>query len=198
MSFEQFIISFSYVAIFLLITMNGFISFPSSQIIYVIAGYFASIGDLNLILVILVGGLANTIGNWILYEVSRKKGLDYTLKFFKFLAVLNPKREIKKIEVAFKKKGIWFLFIGKLVNPIKIFIPIPAGITKMNRLIFLPIVFVTSTIWASIFSCIGFYFGKSYESFGYLGIAMFCVFGTVLFYFYKYINSEEILKEIEN
>jgi len=197
MSFEELIVSFGYFAIFFLMTLNGFVSVPSSQILYIIIGVFVSTGHLNLVWVILIGGIANTLGNWILYEISRKKGLNYTLKFFQFLAILNPKREIKKIKVAFKKKGVWFLFIGKLINPIKIFITIPAGITKMNRFLFLVIVFITSIIWATIFTFIGFYFGKSYSDFGIVGVVMFGIFGIVMFGFYKYINSEEILKEIE-
>lgn len=198
MNFEQILISLSYFGIFLLITCNGIISFPSSQIIYIIAGVFASKGDLNLLYIILVGGFANALGNVILYEISRKKGLKYTLKLFKFLSMLNPEKEVKKIEIAFKKKGTWFLFIGKLVNPIKIFIPIPAGITKMNRGLFSTIVLITSTLWATIFTTVGFYFGESYENFGWVGLVMIIIFSIVIYYFYKYLNSDEIIKELEN
>lgn len=198
MNLEQLIINFGYFGIFILIIINGIISFPSSQIIYLISGYFASKRDLNLFIIILLGTLANTIGNIILYEIARKKGLDYTLKFFRhFLYIKNPKQEIKKIEQVFKKKGVLFLFVGKLLNPIKIFIPIPAGIVKMNRIIFTIIVFITSGIWATIFVSFGFYFGKSYQAFGYYGALIFLIAIIVLYIFYKYMNSEEILKEIE-
>lgn len=198
MSIEQFILMFSYLGIFILIMINGVISFPSSQIVYIIAGYFASRGDLNYISIIIIGGVANTIGNIILYEIARKKGLDYTLKFFKhFLYFKNPQNEIKKIEIVFKKRGAWFLFIGKLVNPIKIFIPIPAGIAKMNRIVFSIIIFITSTIWSAIFVSFGYYFGKSYQAFGYYGALIFLIAIGVMYTFYKYMNSEEILKEIE-
>ena len=198
MSLEEIIISLSYFGIFILIMLNGVIGFPSSQLIYIVAGYFASKGDLNLFLVIGVGAVANSIGNLILYEISRRKGLDYTLRLFKFLDVLNPKREVKKIQIAFRKRGSVFLFIGKLVNPIKIFISIPAGISKMNRVKFFVIVLIASGIWASVFSCIGYYFGKSWEKFGYYGAIMFIVFIIVIIVFYKYINSNEILEELGN
>ncbi len=198
MSLEEIIVSLTYFGIFILITLNGVISFPSSQLVYIFAGYFASTGDLNLFLVIGVGAVAQSLGNLILYEISRRKGLDYSLKLFKFLDVLNPRQEIKKIQIAFRKRGSFFLFVGKLVNPIKIFIPIPAGISKMNRIKFFVIVLIASGIWASIFSCIGYYFGKSWEKFGYYGVIMFAVFIIVIMVFYKYINSKEILEELGN
>lgn len=196
MSTEQIIIQFSYLAIFALITINGVVSFPSSQLIYILAGYFASQGDLNILIVIFVGAIGNTLGNFILYEIARKKGLDYTLGLFKFLKLIEPKKQIKKIELAFKKRGYTFLFIGKLINPIKIFIPIPAAIVNMNKKIFLIIIFITSTIWATIFSNLGFFFGKNIENFSYIGLIMLALFGVAILSFNKYINSQEIMKEI--
>lgn len=191
MNYEQIIITFGYLAIFLLITTNGIISFPSSQLIYLIAGYFAFKGDLNLILIILIGATANTIGNIILYEISRKRGLDFIKKFKIF-----PINEIKKITKVFQKKGLIFLFFGKLVNPIKVFIPIPAGIAKMHRGVFATIVFITSIIWASIFTLLGYYFGKNYEKFSYIGIIILVGAVTFMYIFYKYMNSQTILKEL--
>ena len=200
MSIETIILTFSYLGIFLLITLNGIISFPSSQLIYVIAGYFASTGDLNLYAIIIVGTIANTLGNVILYEMARRKGLKYTLKFFKYLELtnINIEKEIKKIKIVFKKKGTIFLFFGKLINPIKIFIPIVAGISKMNRAVYISIILITSTIWAIIFTLFGLYFGKSYENYGWYGLIMMVFFGTFLLIMYKYMNSEAILKELKN
>ena len=199
MNLEYIILTLSYFGIFILLLANGFISFPSSQIIYIIAGYFAYTQDLNIYYVILIGALGQTCGNWILYELSRKKGLEYSSKFIKYLFPYHDtKKEIQKFQIAFNKRQIFLLFIGKLVNPIKIFIPIPAGIAKVNRAIFLSIVFITSTIWASIFTAIGFYFGKNYENFGYIGAIIFIIALLVMTYFYKLMNSKEVIEEIEN
>lgn len=198
MTIEEIIISFSYFAIILLMTSNGVTGFPSSQIIYIISGWFAYQGSLFLLPIILIGALGHTIGNLIQYELAKRKGLEYSVKFIKYLFPLNdPILEVKKVIIAFKKKSILLLIIGKLVNPLKIFISIPAGISKMNIFIFLPIVYITSAIWAIIFTLIGYYFGKSYSNFGYVGVIAFLIFIGVSFYFYKYMNSEEILKEIK-
>lgn len=198
MTIEEIIITFSYVGILFLMSINGIVSVPSSQIIYIIAGYFVFVGNLNPLIVILVGALGHTIGNYILYEISRRKGLEYSTKFIKFMFPMHDVNlEIKKFQVAFEKRSKLLLFVGKLANPSKIFIPIPAGIIKMHRGIFLIITYVTSCIWASIFIAIGYFFGKSYKNFGWIGIILLLVFVIVMYYFYKSMNSKEVLKEVK-
>lgn len=193
MTIESIIVSSSYIGIFILMILNGvFGVFPSSTIIYIVAGYFAFLGDLNPIAVIIVGGVGQLIGNIVLYEVARKKGLKYITKFKLF-----PEKEIKKIQVVFQRQGIWFLFLGKLINPIKIFIAIPAGISQVKRIIFIPIFLITSIMWAAIFTGIGFYVGKSYENFGIVGLVMYILAALIIGVFYKLMNSESILKEVE-
>lgn len=179
-------------------TSNGVVSFPSSQILYAISGYFAYTGELTISLIIGVGALGHSLGNYILYEIARRRGVKYASKFVKFFFQLSdPEREIKKFQTVFNKKSIFWLFVGKLVNPIKVFIPIPAGIAEMRRTLFLPIVYVTSAIWASIFTFIGFYFGKSYENFGYIGAIILILAVIVMGYFYKLMNSKEIIEEVD-
>jgi len=189
---ESIIVSLGYLGIFLLMIANGFISFPSSQILYIIVGYFISVGMLTLVASSFAGALGNTIGNIILYELSRRKGISYITQYKMF-----PQREVKKVEIAFQKKGAWFLFIGKLLPAIKVFVPIPAGLGKMNRTLYAVIIFVSSYIWSLIFIAIGYYFGKSSNVFGSYAVILMVVALVVVALFYKYINSEEIVREIE-
>lgn len=193
MDIETTIIALGYLGIFLMMIANGAVSFPSSQILYIICGYFIFTDDLSLALVVLFGALGNTIGCIILYEIVRFKGLHYILKWKLF-----PKKEIKKITVALNKKGIWFLFVGKLLPAIKVFVPIAAGVGKTRRELFVPIMVVTSAIWTAPFLAIGFYFGKSSDLFGKYAIVLAIVAIVVVGLFYKYINSKEVLEEIED
>ncbi|GMQ95067.1 MAG: DedA family protein [Patescibacteria group bacterium] len=192
-SIEQIVVSLGYAGIFLLMISNGATSFPSSQVLYIIAGYFIFTGDLNLALVISVGALGNTIGNILLYEAARAKGLVYIIKFKLF-----PETAVQKALIAFHKKGAWFAFIGKLLPAIKVFVPIPAGISKMNRVLFATIMLSASAIWTLPFLSIGYYFGKSSDVFGKYVIVLIVITLVVLFTFYKYMNSEEVMREVEN
>lgn len=192
MSIEEIIITFTYLGIIILMTTNGFISFPSSQILYIISGYFVFTGDLSLALVLLFGAFGNTVGNYILYEIARQKGLKYILKFKIF-----PEKALRKAIKTFEKKGYFFLFIGKILPAIKVFIPIPAGLSKMNRIWFTFLIFISSIIWAFIFVMIGYFFGKSSDIFGYYAPILLMIAFVVIFVFYKMMNSKEIVEEIE-
>lgn len=190
---ELLIQSGSYLAIFLLMIANGSVSFPSSQVLYIIAGYFIAQGNLLLLPVALVGALGNTLGNVILYELVRKHGRTFVARMKLF-----PTRELAKVEAAFHKKGAWFIFIGKLLPAIKVFVPIPAGLGKMHRGLFASLMFVASFIWSLIFISIGYFFGKSSNLFGHYAIALVVVAAIVLFLFYLYINSDEVVHEVED
>ena len=190
---ENIIIAAGYLGIFGLMVTNGAVSFPSSQILYIIAGYFAFTGDLHVLLVALAGALGNTIGNTILFYLTREKGLEYVKKF-----TIVPLEEVKKIQIVFEKRGPWFLFIGKLLPAIKVFMPIVAGIGKMRMTIFVPIIFVSSFIWSLMFIAIGFYFGKSADIFGVYAIALLLIAFVVMAVFFKYMNSASVLKELES
>ncbi|MDA3854760.1 MAG: VTT domain-containing protein [Candidatus Woesearchaeota archaeon] len=199
MSIESLIINFSYVGLFILLIINGITSFPSSQILYIIAGYFAFTGDLNFWLVVIFGGLGMSIGNIILYEISRRKGLDYVLKINKFIGFeFFRKKDILRVnKVLKKKKGYIYLFFGKFINPIKIIIPIPAGMSHMNRFYFSVIIMITSFFWALAFTSFGFYFGKNYEAFGYYGAGMIILAVIFVFLFYKSMNGSDVVKDLE-
>ncbi len=182
----------SYFAIFALMIANGAVSFPSSQILFIIAGYFVAQGNLTFALVAFVGALGNAIGNIILYELARKHGRTFIERMKIF-----PERELSKVEYAFKKKGAWFIFIGKLLPAIKVFVPIVAGLGKFSRILFAPLMFIASFIWALGFISIGFFFGKSSDLFGRYAIILVIIAAVVLLLFYRYINSPEVVSEIE-
>lgn len=182
----------SYVAIFLLMIANGSVSFPSSQVLYIVAGYFIARGDLALFSVALVGALGNAIGNIILYELARKHGRTFIERMKIF-----PTRELAKVERAFQKKGAWFIFIGKLLPAIKVFVPIPAGLGKMYRPLFALLMFVASFIWSLAFISIGYFFGKSSDLFGQYAIILAIVAAVVILLFYRYINSPAIVNDLE-
>jgi len=199
-SIEQIIMSLSYFGIFLLMITNGVVSFPSSQVLYIIAGYFIFTGDLSLPLVVLVGALGNTIGNIILYEAVRRKGVGYIETIaIKLYQIPKEKfeRNLAKVQIAFSKRGAWFVFIGKLIPALKVFVPIPAGLAKMNRTLYATIIFVTSTIWTFPFIAIGYYFGKSSDLFGKYAIVLIIIALVVVSVLYRYMNSEGVVSEIE-
>ncbi len=189
---EQLIITASYAGIFGLMLLNGVLSvFPSSQVIYIVSGYFVYTGDLELILGLILGAIGNTIGGTILYYLVREKGTDYVRKF-----TLIPEDGIKKAQIVFEKHGAWFLFVGRILPALKVFMPIVAGVAKMKIQAYVPIFFLAALVWAGAFMSIGMIFGKSSDFFGRYAIILFVVAAIVVGIFYKTMQSPWITKEL--
>lgn len=191
MDTEAIILGFSYIGIFGLMVANGLLSFPSSQILYILVGYFVSTGYLGLIPASLAGALGNTVGNVLLYEVVRARGVHYIEKFGVF-----RKADIKRVEIVFRQKGLWFLFVGKLLPAIKVFIPIPAALGRVHRGAFAALMLLASWFWSIMFISIGYFFGKSTEVWKSYGVILALVAFVILFLFYRLLNSKEVTAEL--
>lgn len=189
---ESIIQTTSYLGIFALMIANGFLSFPSSQVLYIVVGYFIGTGTLALLPASLLGAAGNTIGNVLLYEAIRRHGIRYALRLQIF-----RESDVKKTEIVFRKKGLWFLFIGKLLPAIKVFIPVVAALGKANRGSFIAIMLIASWLWSFIFIGIGYFFGKNAHLWKSYSIILVIVAAIIVFLFYRYMNSRAILKELE-
>ena len=115
MSPDVLLYSLGYGLVFVLLTINGIISVPSSQIIYLIAGVLVARGNLEFLPLILAGGLGNALGNLITYGLIYKYGESIIEKFF-----LVKHAHVKAFQEKVNLSGVWLLFVGKLTPSIKV------------------------------------------------------------------------------
>ena len=183
---ENLIQSFGYVAIFCLMIANGIVSLPSSQFVYVTAGFLVSSGKLEFFPIVIAGTIGNTIGNILLYEATRRKGLDYITRWRMF-----RKEKILGLECAFRRRGYIIIFIGKFLPGVKVVVPVAAGITKMNRLSYVTIIKVTSFLWAAGLTYFGVYFGRNSRdgTFGFYSIVFVLISIVAIYLFLRYVES---------
>ena len=150
--------------IFAMFAENVFPPIPS-ELIMPAAGFAVARGDLNLILVILAGTLGSVIGALPLYYLGRLLNEDrlmvFTEKYGKYVFV-KP-NDIRASSVWFDKHGSKAVFFGRMVPGIRSFISIPAGMSKMPILPFLVFTALGSSIWTSLLTIAGYYFGENYE-----------------------------------
>ena len=191
MDIEAIILGFSYIGIFGLMVANGLFSFPSSQILYILVGYFVGTGYLALLPASFVGALGNALGNVFLYEGVRLRGMQFIEKF----SIFRPE-DIARVQIVFKKRGLWFLFVGKLLPAIKVFIPIPAGLARVHRGAFALIMFSASWIWSFVFIGIGYFFGKGTTMWKSYGILLLLIAITVLYLFHRLLYSKAVTDEL--
>ena len=156
---------FGYIGIiFAMFAENVFPPIPS-ELIMPAAGFAVARGDLILILVILAGTLGSVLGALPLYYLGRLLNEDrlmlFTEKYGKYVFV-KPS-DIRSSSVWFDKHGNKAVFFGRMVPGIRSFISIPAGMSKMPMLPFLAFTALGSSIWTTLLTVAGYYFGENYE-----------------------------------
>lgn len=185
---HSLISSFSYLAIFVLMITNGVANFPSSQLLYIICGYFISTGNLLFIPTIIAGTLGNTIGNTITFLLVKKYEHPLARKL-----LMIDEATFNKVHSAlhstFSHRGMWYIFFGKLTPSVKAFIPVVAGLASTRTSLTIAIFFSASLIWSIGITSIGYYFGEhiTLTSFA---IVSFLVGGTILFFAYKSVSGK--------
>lgn len=178
--------SLSYVGIFLLLTLNGVFSFPSSQITYIICGVLISKGTLSLVPTIIAGGLGNALGNLILFYIVYRYGTGVATTYFKI-----PLQSIISFHKKVERHGIWMLFIGKLTPSLKVIIPFVAGLARIKTSIAILLFTSTSLIWAAAFVSLGYFFGEHFSWKNYVLIMALVGFGIAFIFYKKIIEPKD-------
>lgn len=178
----------SYLAIFLVMTANGAVNFPSSQIFYLIVGYFVGTGHFNFFYAVLFGALGNTLGNIIIYTLVQKYGHSFARKI-----VMLDEDMFRKIHGAlhdtFSRRGMWWLFVGKLTPSVKAFIPLVAGLADTKKFPTYSIFLIASCVWAGTLIYLGKLFGENVSLSSFMAVSL--VVGlTILFVVYKNIAKK--------
>jgi membrane protein DedA with SNARE-associated domain len=187
---HSLIANFSYIAIFILMTTNGAVNFPSSQFLYIICGYFVSTGSLLFIPTVIVGALGNTIGNIVTFLLIKKYDKPLARKIL-MLDEATFTKVHSALHATFSRRGMWWIFFGKLIPSVKAFIPVIAGLadTKTKTTSF---IFVTaSLLWATALTSIGYYFGEHVSLSSITGVSLVIGIIVVTFVYKTYSKQSE-------
>ncbi|WP_201538671.1 DedA family protein [Psychrobacter immobilis] len=150
--------------VFAMFAENVFPPIPS-EVIMPAAGFAASRGDFNLILVILAGTLGASLGALPLYYLGRvfdeERLVAFAEKYGKYM-LIKP-NDITSANDWFDKHGKTAVFFGRMVPGVRSLISIPAGMNNMPLLPFLALTALGSSIWTAVLTLAGYYLGQNYE-----------------------------------
>ena len=120
-------------------------------------GYLTTTGAIPLPIAYLsvVGGAV--LGSACLLTISRAYGRPFILRFGPYVGLTEPK--LARAEKAFRRWGPWAIIIGRHIPGFRIVLSAFSGIFEVPYRVFIPCVFVSSTIWAAIFLELGRHFG---------------------------------------
>lgn len=151
--------SLGYFGIFLMMFLeSSFFPFPS-EIVMIPASYLAYKGSLNIYLVIFLGILGSLFGALFNYYLALSLGRRFLIKYGKYFFI--SENTILKMEEFFIKHGHISTFFGRLIPVVRQYISLPAGISKMNLLVFVIFTSLGAGIWVCILSLLGYFLGNN-------------------------------------
>ena len=147
--------------IILMFLESSFFPFPS-EVVLPPAGYLASQGDMNLLVVILCGVAGSLVGALFNYYIAIKWGRTLFNRYGKYFFV-SPE-VLDKAEVFFEQHGHISTFTARLLPVIRQYVSLPAGLARMNLGKFCLYTGLGSAIWVVILSVLGYWIGYELDS----------------------------------
>lgn len=151
---------FGYLGIFIALFLESGVFFgfflPGDSLLFS-AGLLASQGYLNIIGLIVVSVIAAILGNNVGYYTGKKTGEALFNKKKSFL--FSPKR-VNEAHNFFEKEGPQSLILARFIPAVRTFVPIAAGIGKMNYRKFLIFNGLGGLLWGIGVPILGYTLGK--------------------------------------
>ncbi|MCK9373997.1 MAG: DedA family protein [Sulfuricurvum sp.] len=148
-----------YMGIVLLMAVeSSFIPFPS-EVVMIPAGYLASKGEMNLLLVIVSGLTGSMIGAYVNYFGALWIGRRFLDKYGRYFFI-SPET-LDKVDGFFLRHGAISTFTGRLIPGVRQLISIPAGLGRMNLSLFSLYTALGAGIWGAVLALIGYFIGDN-------------------------------------
>jgi membrane protein DedA with SNARE-associated domain len=159
---ESFLTSAGYGALILFAFLEACCIPISSEITFGFAGVLAFQGHLSLVLVIVIGTLAELAGSFTSFSIGRWGGRPLVDKVGKY--VLITRTDVDRAERFLAGKGAWAVPVGRMLPVIRAFTSIVAGLIEMPPLRFTLLSLIGTVIYTSAFSAIGYALGSAWSN----------------------------------
>ncbi|WP_027483851.1 DedA family protein [Deinococcus pimensis] len=157
--------SLGYAGIVLLMFVENVFPPIPSELIMPLAGFTASRGELDIVLVVLAGTLGSVLGALPLYYLGRLVGEERLVawadRWGRWLTVRGE--EIRRADDWFDRHGHKTVLFGRLVPGLRSLLSIPAGISGMPLAKFLLYTGIGTGLWSTLLAVLGFTLGENYE-----------------------------------
>jgi membrane protein DedA with SNARE-associated domain len=157
---------------------SSFFPFPS-EVVIPPAGYLASRGEMNPIMVIVCGIVGSLLGAYFNYYIAVRWGRKFFERFGKYFLV-SPEA-LDKAEIFFARHGHISTFTARLLPVIRQYVSLPAGLARMNIVKFSVYTGLGSGIWIAALTALGYWIGGAGEAMYRglhnitIGLIVFCV-----------------------
>jgi membrane protein DedA with SNARE-associated domain len=176
---EGFLTSAGYAALILFGFLEAACIPISSEITFGFAGVLAYEGHLNLILVIILGTLAELAGSYASYAVGRVGGHPLVHRLGRY--VLVTQADVARAERFLTGRGAWAVPVGRMLPFVRAFTSIVAGLVEIPPVRFGVLSLIGTLVYAIVLSSIGYGLGSAWNSINHgLTIAGYLLFAIVV------------------
>ena len=133
----------------------------SSEITFGFAGVLAYEGHLNLVLVIVIGTLAELAGSSVAYGLGRLGGRSTVERYRRYL--LMTRKDLERTERFFAGRGSWAVAIGRVIPLVRAFTGLVSGFMEVPALQFEAFNLLGTLVWAAALSGLGYAFGSDWD-----------------------------------
>lgn len=157
--------TFGYAGILLLMIVENLFPPIPSEVILPSAGFAASRGSLNVVIVLIVATLGSVIGTLPLYYIGRAFGEEKLVawadKHGKWLTLRG--KDIRQADDWFDRHGARAVLFGRMIPGIRSLLSLPAGMSEMPLPKFLTYSTIGSGLWAALLIGAGYLLGEHYD-----------------------------------
>lgn len=163
-SLISYLLLYKYITIFSIAFLAAFIvPIPSGNVLMA-SGAFASVGYLDIYIVVVLSIVGNILGDNLGYLISRKYG-EKVLSFIGLRKILQSKK-FKNLEISFNKNPGFIIFISRFEILSTLSINLLSGLSKTPYKKYLYHEIAGSISQVIFYSFIGYFFANSWESIG--------------------------------
>jgi membrane protein DedA with SNARE-associated domain len=176
---ESFLAQWGYAAVFLFGFLEACCVPIPSEITFGFAGVLAAEGHLNIVVVIVVGTIAELVGSFVAYGIGRVGERPLVHRFGRYLLITQA--DIDRAERFLAGRGIWAIPVGRALPVVRTFVSIVAGFSQVPPLLFGFLSLIGTAVWVTVISLIGYGVGSAWQSVAHgLAVAGYVIFAVAV------------------
>lgn len=196
---EQLMNDWGYLGVAFLIALENLFPPIPSEFILTFGGFMTTRTEMNIVGVIIASTVGSLIGAICLYMVGKTVRPSVLKRFLagRIGRILRLKpNDVDKAMVWFQRHGLLTVFFCRFVPVIRSLISIPAGVARMNMMLFIIYTTLGSVIWNTVLILLGAWAGENWTdilaTFDSMKYYIFIPVAIIVAYYgYKFIKSRK-------
>ena len=187
--FLEFIASWGYVAVAVLMALeNACVPIPS-ELILGFAGFLIFTGQMTFLNALAAGMIGGIIGSIAAYSAGAAGGRKFIDKYGKY--ILLKKSHVDLAQRWFDKYGLKAVFFSRMLPVVRTFISLPAGFARVDAKLFLILTIAGSLPWTALILFAGWQLGENWQDLLEIGHSASLIFvviciAAIIFFYFKY------------